>query len=71
MIISERIWWVFDEHLDKSSDIGIIFWIVDRIKHNIQDNEAITAGNQKWNGAIPSFIKSLDITRIEEKEIIL
>jgi hypothetical protein len=25
------------------------------MRHDIHDREVITEGNQKWNGAIPSF----------------
>lgn len=35
---------------------GVIFCHVDRIKHIIQGKDAMTLGNQKWQGAMPAFI---------------
>jgi len=34
-----------------------------RIEQEIHDSEVITEGNQKWNGAIPSFNIIADISR--------
>jgi hypothetical protein len=34
---------------------GANFCHVARIIHAVQDIDVITEGNQKWNGAIPSF----------------
>jgi hypothetical protein len=34
---------------------GPSFCHVDKIKQFIHDKDAITDGNQKWQGAIPSF----------------
>lgn len=38
---------------------GAIFCHVAKIKHEGQDNPAITAGSQKWRGKAPSFSISL------------
>lgn len=38
------------------SIIGAIFCHVSRINEFIQFNPSITSGNQKWNGAAPSFV---------------
>lgn len=40
--------------------IGAIFCHVKINKQFIQSNPSITSGNQKWNGAIPIFVKSLE-----------
>lgn len=37
--------------------IGEIFWIVESNQHIFQEILFITIGNQKWQGAIPSFIR--------------
>ena len=38
----------------------------ERIRHIIHEMDAITFGNQKWNGAIPSLIKSLMSSIVNE-----
>jgi len=40
--------------------IGAIFCHVKINKQFIQSRPSITSGNQKWNGAIPIFVKSLE-----------
>jgi len=42
---------------------GASFCQVARIRQDIQEREVITDGNQKWNGAIPSFNKIADISK--------
>lgn len=37
--------------------IGAIFCQVNKRRHLVQSIPSITSGNQKWNGAIPNFIK--------------
>lgn len=40
---------------------GASFCHVARTIHANHDNDVITGGNQKWNGAIPSLIRIADI----------
>lgn len=40
--------------------IGAIFCHVKINKQFIQSRPSITSGNQKWNGAIPIFVSSLE-----------
>lgn len=40
--------------------MGAIFCHVKINKQFIQSSPSITSGNQKWNGAIPIFVKSLE-----------
>jgi hypothetical protein len=44
--------------------IGANFCHVDKIRHEIQDIEVITAGNHIWHGTIPSLITSEIINMI-------
>jgi len=45
---------------------GTIFCHVERIRHIGQEIEDMTAGNQKWQGGIPSLMRSPSATsRIE------
>lgn len=44
---------------------GAIFCHEDRIVQLIHDSDAITEGNHKWHGAIPSLI-TIDVTIIDE-----
>ena len=41
---------------------GASFCHVARIMQDIQDSDVITEGNQKWNGAIPSFSRMAAIS---------
>lgn len=43
-----------------SKIIGAIFCQVNIIVQLIQLNPSITSGNQKWNGAAPIFVKSVE-----------
>ena len=45
---------------------GMSFCQEERIRHIIHEMDAITFGNQKWNGAIPSLIKSLMSSIVNE-----
>lgn len=49
---------LFDKE-DNIRIIGEIFWIVDNTQHIFHLILFITIGNQKWHGAIPSFIRIL------------
>lgn len=44
---------------------GANFCHVVKIIHENQDNDVITGGNQKWNGAIPIFNKIADVRIID------
>lgn len=44
--------------------IGAIFCKVDRIQHISHEIEFITVGSQKWQGAIPSFIRRAKINNV-------
>jgi hypothetical protein len=43
---------------------GASFCQVAKIMHDIHDNEVMTEGNQKWNGAIPNFNRIAEISII-------
>jgi len=43
---------------------GASFCHVARIIHDVQDRDVITEGNQKWNGAIPSFSRIAAVSNI-------
>lgn len=47
--------------------IGAIFCQVNKIKQFNQSNPSITSGNQEWNGAAPSFVKSAEFKIIINK----
>jgi hypothetical protein len=47
--------------MNEISRRGATFCHVDKIKHDSHEIDDITGGNQKWNGAMPSF------RRIDEK----
>lgn len=56
------------ENFVRRINMGISFCQVDKVKHKTQVRDAITLGNQKWNGAIPNLINILIKIIKEDKD---